>query len=100
MQYLDCEFDALKNLINGKPVIYYLVGKKGCFLDPIEASWQNNNFLDKLLKGENWAPQKANTEKWKIKKKISRLEVWEKLQKFTLPEKKHLGLNENKLPSL
>ena len=49
--------DTLKNLLNGKEVVYkFLREVKGYFLDPMNFRTNSTDYLDQVLKKRAWAP--------------------------------------------
>ena len=46
-------------------------------------------FLDGLLKGNIWAPMKNQTQNWKTKKKCTKLSVFNRINKYEVPDKKN-----------
>ena len=58
MELVDYEHDADRGLLKSKFIVYAYLEKKGYFLDPIKSAGMTKNFLDGLLKGTVWAPNK------------------------------------------
>ena len=67
-------------------------------MDPITSKPMTTQFLDGLLKGKFIAP-KASTSNWRIKEKLSKIEIYFKIVEALNNNVGLIGFDETNLPS-
>ena len=99
---LKLDIHTLNSIIGSNQMIYdFLVEKKGYFLDPITCNSMSVSYLNRLLKGEIWAPEVEKSKNWKKQVTITRLELFYKVQKLLIDQnEKSLGIDVHNLPSI
>ena len=56
-------------------------------------------YLNLVLNNKIFVPTRSKTEQWEIQKNCSKIEIYNKLKKFLVPDSKVLGFTETNLPS-
>ena len=59
-----------------------------------------NSFLEGILNGKHVKVMKDDTKDWKTERRVTKMQIYNKLVAIQLPDKKTLGFSPPKLPSI
>ena len=98
-QYVEADFNVVKKIFHNRTIVANYIEMKDLWIDSLDHGAMTNQFLEGIVLGKIWAPNKNKSEGWKIVRKCSRMEVWDRLKALSLPNGMTHGYKITNFPS-